>query len=143
MHGMKGLSCDERLAKLNWSILKERVRILTYQPLHNNTELNLNTWHRENPLSQIEGPAGSVRANEVRLNPPIKYNCKQRENFFTSRIEAPLRGLPVNIMSVQTVNIFKNAYDDHKDKLKKQQRQTQKPASKIYFANIFYFCDIY
>ena len=71
------------------------------------------TWHWAQPLSQLPGPASSVRANEMRLNPPVKYNSKQRENFITTRVEVPLRGLPTSIMKSLTVNNFKNAYDNH------------------------------
>ena len=114
---MKGLTYEQRLHKLKWTTLKQRRErgdlILTYQHLHNNIELDLNTWHWAQPLSQIPGPASSVRANEIRLNPPVKYKSKQRENFITSRVETPLRGLPTRIIKSLTVNEFKNAYDKH------------------------------
>jgi hypothetical protein len=118
MGGMKGLSYEQRLAKLDWTTLEaRRVRgdlILTYQLLHERADVNLSTWRWAQPLAQIDGPASSVRsANDVRLNPPTAYNCKQREHFLTSRVAAPIRDLPLGIMSVNTVNAFKNAYDTH------------------------------
>ena len=118
IHGMKGLTYEQRLAKLKWTTLRERRErgdaILIYQHLHNNVDLNLNTWHWAKPLSELHGPASSVRANEWRLNPPVKYKLKQREHFITTRIEAPIRALPSNILTASTVNEFKNAYDAHK-----------------------------
>ena len=115
--GMKGLTYEERLEKLGWTTLEARRErgdlILTYQLLHQNAAVNLSTWHWAQPLSDMSGPAGSVRANDIRLNPPTRYHCKQREHFLTSRVAAPLRSLPAGIMSAKTVNSFKNAYDKH------------------------------
>ncbi len=115
--GMKSLNYEQRLEKLGWTTLEARRErgdlILTYQLLHQNAAVNLSTWHWAQPLSDISGPAGSVRANDIRLNPPTRYHCKQREHFLTSRVAAPLRSLPSGIMSVKTVNSFKNAYDKH------------------------------
>ena len=115
--GMKGLTYEQRLEKLGWTTLEQRrVRgdlILTYQLLHEKAAINLTTWHWAQPLTAIQGPASSVRANNLRLNPPIKYHCKQREKFLTSRVAAPLRLLPAGIFSCPGVNAFKNAYDRH------------------------------
>jgi hypothetical protein len=117
INGMKGLTYEQRLEKLGWTTLEQRrVRgdlILTYQLLHENAAVSLTTWNWTQPLTAIEGPAGSVRANDLRLSPPIKYNCKQREHFLTSRVAAPLRGLPAGIFSSPSVNAFKNIYDKH------------------------------
>ena len=112
---MEGLKYDQRLEKLDWTTLEARRErgdlILTYQLLQQNATINLTTWNWLQPLSETCGPAASVRSNEVRLNPPIKYKCKQREHFLTSRVAAPLRELPTGIMSAPSVNAFKNAYD--------------------------------
>lgn len=112
--GMKGLSYEERLTRLGWTTLeKRRLRgdlIFTYQVLHNNATVNLN-WHWAKPLETVEGPAASVRANPVRVMPPIFQHCKQRNHFITSRIETPLRELPNDMMKSDNVNIFKNAFD--------------------------------
>lgn len=116
INGMKGLSYEQRLEKLGWTTLEERRArgdmILTFQLLHRNADVNLSTWYWAQPLTEIEGPASSVRGtNNVRLNPPTKYNCKQREHFLTSRVAATLRKFPAGIMNLNTVNDFKNAYD--------------------------------
>jgi hypothetical protein len=87
--------------------------ILTYQLLRKNAAVSLTSWNWTQPLSAIEGPAGSVRANDLRLNPQINYHCKQREHFLTSRVAAPLRDLPAGIFNCSSVNAFKNAYDKH------------------------------
>ena len=114
INGMKGLNYEERLNKLGWTTLEKRRQrgdlIFTYQVLHNNANVNLE-WNWAVPLSEIDGPAGGVRANSVRVKPPIYHNCKQRSHFITSRIDAPLRALPDNIMNKKDVNAFKNAYD--------------------------------
>ena len=111
----KGLSW---LQKLGWTKFKaRRMRgdlILTFQFLNHNAELNLKIWYKAQPISYIHGPASSVRANTVRLNPPVQYRCKQREHFFTSRIAAPLREQALDIMNFRSVNSFKNAYDETK-----------------------------
>ena len=74
-----------------------------------------NCWnYSEKPLSNTHGPASSVRANTVRLNPPVRYRCKQRQHFFTSKVAAPFPELPIDIMNFRSVNIFKNAYDKTK-----------------------------
>jgi hypothetical protein len=111
--GMKGLNYEQRLAKLGWTTLeKRRVRgdlILTYQHLKGNADVELNwPWAHD-----ISGPASSVRSRpvDVRLRPPIKHNCKQHENFLTTRVAAPLAALPSGMMSLPSVNAFKNAYD--------------------------------
>jgi hypothetical protein len=112
---MKGLDYEHRLKKLGWTTLEARRQrgdlILTYQVLHHNASADLTSWHWAQPLTQAQGPARSVRANDARLNPPIRHNCKQRENFITSRVAAPLRELPAGIMNAASVNNFKNAYD--------------------------------
>jgi ribonuclease P/MRP protein subunit RPP40 len=117
INGMKGLTYEQRHEKLGWTTLEQRrVRgdlILTYQLLHENAAVSLTTWNWTQPLTAIEGPAGSVRANDLRLSPPIKYNCKQREHFLTSRVAAPLRDLPAGIFSSSSVNAFKSTYDKH------------------------------
>ena len=115
MGGMKGMNYEKRLDKLGWTKLEARRTrgdlIMTYQLRNNNAAVNLNTWHWTKPLAEIDGPAGSVRAGDVRLNPPVKYKCKQRENFLTTRVAVPLRDLPKGIMNSTSVNIFKNRYD--------------------------------
>ena len=87
--------------------------IMTYQLRNSNAAVNLNTWHWTNPLAEIDGPVGSVRAGDVRLNPPVKYKCKQRKNFLTTRVAAPLRDLPNGIMNSTSVNTFKKRYDGY------------------------------
>jgi hypothetical protein len=66
---MKGLTYEQRLEKLGWTTLEQRrVRgdlILTYQLLHKNAAVSLTSWNWTQPLSAIEGPAGSVRANDL------------------------------------------------------------------------------
>ena len=113
--GMSGLTYSERCAELDWTMHKERRRrgdaILFYQHHHGNAELEID-WHRVAPLSQIDGPAGGVRANELRLEPP-RVRCRQRENFLATRVAEPMRHLPNNIMNSASVNAFKNAYDAH------------------------------
>ena len=116
--GMKGLSYEQRLMKLGWTTLETRRErgdlILTYQMLHQNAAVKLSTWNWTLPLSESSGPVASVRTNnDVRLNPPIKYSCKLREKFLTSRVAAPLRKLPTGFMSAPSVNAFKNAFDKH------------------------------
>ena len=113
--GMRGLSYEQRLRELGWTTLEtRRVRgdlIFTYQTLHNNALTSLSTWNWAQPITLVGGPASSVRANEMRLNPPLRYRCKQRENFITSRVAAPLRNLPFDMMSAPSVNALKNAFD--------------------------------
>ncbi len=111
----RDMDYGERCAYLEWQQLTERrVRgdlIFTYQHLHGNAHLKLD-WPWVAPLSNIDGPAASVRANDRRLAPPI-YRLPQREKFLTSRVAAPLRRLPAGMMAVSSVNAFKNAYDLH------------------------------
>ena len=116
MGGMKGMNYEKRLTELGWTTLEARRTrgdlIMTYQLRNSNAAVNLNTWHWTNPLAEIDGPVGSVRAGDVRLNPPVKYKCKQRENFLTTRVAAPLRDLPKGIINSTSVNTFKNRYDE-------------------------------
>ncbi len=67
-------------------------------------------WHRIAPLSRIDGPARTVRANNVRLAPPLTH-CPKRNNFLSIRIAGLLKHLPNGIMDCNNVNIFKNTYD--------------------------------
>ena len=75
--GMNGLTYEQRLS---WTTLEQRrVRgdlILTYQLLHENAAVNLTTWNWAQPLTAIQGPAGTVRANNLSLSPHNKYRCK-------------------------------------------------------------------
>ena len=113
--GLGKLTYTERLKKLGWTTLKERRTrgdlIFTYQHLKGNAEADL-IWPLATPLTQLDGPAGGLRSNPTRLSPNIA-NTQQRENFLTSRVAAPLRDLPSDIMSFKHVNELKNAYDSN------------------------------
>ncbi len=111
--GLSSLSYPERLEALGWTTLKDRRTrgdvILAYQHLKGNACVDIG-WKWATPLSQLTGPAGSVRANSTRLAPTIA-KTKQRENFLTSRVAAPLKALPFDIKDFKSVNQLKNAYD--------------------------------
>ena len=60
-------------------------------------------------MNLIQDSASIVRANMSQLNPPVRYRCKQPEHL-SFRVEARFRTLPVDIMSLKTIDSFKNEY---------------------------------
>ena len=119
--GMRGLTYEQRLVELGLTTLEARRTrgdlIFTYQHLRRNALVDLTTWHWAQSLTE-DVPASRVRANiaranDVILNPPVRYECQQREHFLTTRVAAPLRHLPHGLMNVETVNLFKQSCDKH------------------------------
>ena len=111
--GMADLAYDQRLDHLGWTTLVDRRHrgdaIFTFQQLRRRTTLDID-WHQVTPLSQVDGPVGAVRANNVRLAPPIARK-PQRCNFLPIRMAGPMQKLPAGIMDCSSVNSFKNNYD--------------------------------
>jgi hypothetical protein len=116
---MSKLPYEERLQRLGWTTLEDRRKrgdmIFAFQYLRGNVHVNL-SWRWAKPLSQLDGPASSVRGNKhARLEPGVVTN-ELRANTIGVRLATPLNSLPANIMSATCVNDFKNAYDAHVSK---------------------------
>ena len=110
---MADLAYEQRLERLGWTTLADRRlrgdAIFAFQQLRGQTTLAID-WHQVTPLSQMDGPVGAVRANNVRLAPPMSRK-PQRRNFLPFRMAGPIQKLPAGIMDCPSVNSFKHNYD--------------------------------
>ena len=53
-----------------------------------------------------------TRSNNLKLNKP-RINTKNFQNFFTNRIINVWNQLPMDIVSADSLNVFKNKIDSH------------------------------
>ena len=115
--GMGHMSYPERLAALGLTTLQARRErgdmIETYKILTNKVDVNPRTWFTL--LSNRDGAAGTrgmsgclnLERKEAKNNP--------RLNQFSVRVVSIWNSLPDHIKSQETLNGFKNTYDDYKE----------------------------
>jgi hypothetical protein len=78
---------------------------------------NVVKWVNPIPTSNSllqTGPASAIRGHQRRLSGQNSTKCIQRENFFTNRVINDWNSLPVNVIASNTINQFKNSYDNWK-----------------------------
>ena len=57
---------------------------------------------------------GETRSRTITLVSTVRPNALDvRRNFFSNRVVAPWNSLPNSVKFAQSVNSFKNLYDDH------------------------------
>ena len=113
--GMGNLTYEERLAKLGLTTLQDRsVRgdmIETYKILTDKVDVNPDTWFT--PIGSREG-AASTRASDGHLNLARKVATSEvRKNQFSVRVVPVWNALPDGVKTQESLNCFKNAYDDY------------------------------
>jgi hypothetical protein len=59
----------------------------------------------------VDGPAGNLRKDNLTFRRQLVKNCKQRENFFTNRVEKNWNKLPFETKKAKSVNSFKAKID--------------------------------
>ena len=59
----------------------------------------------------VDGPAGNLRKDNLTFRRQLVKNCKQRENFFTNRVEKNWNKLPFETKKAKSVNSFKARID--------------------------------
>ena len=114
--GMGHLTYDERLVRLGLTSLEDRRgrgdMIETYKILTRKTDVNPDTWFT--PMGSREG-AASTRATTGHLNLARRQASSEiRQNQFSVRVVQPWNSLPEAVKTQETLNLFKNAYDDFK-----------------------------
>jgi hypothetical protein len=57
------------------------------------------------------------KGHNLRIKGQLIKNCPARSNYFTNRIINAWNHLPSEVVSVQSVNAFKNRYGRHMNKL--------------------------
>ena len=78
---------------------------------------NVVKWVNPIPTSNSllqTGPASAIRGHQRRLSGQNSTKCIQRENFFTNRVINDWNSLPVNVIASNSINQFKNSYDNWK-----------------------------
>ena len=111
---MGSLTYEERLAKLGLTSLQDRrVRgdmIETYKILTEKVDVSPDTWFT--PIGSREG-ASSTRASDGHLNLARKVATSEiRKNQFSVRVVPVWNTLPDGVKAQETLNCFKNAYDN-------------------------------
>ena len=113
--GMGNLTYEERLAKLGLTTLQDRrVRgdmIETFKILTEKVDVNPDTWLT--PIGSREG-AASTRASDGHLNLARRVATSEvRKNQFSVRVVPVWNALPDGVKTQESLNCFKNAYDDY------------------------------
>ena len=107
---MTKLTYEERLKKLNLpSLAYRRVRgdlIETYKIVH-----NLYDPITTNTLFQFDNN-NKTRSHKYKLLKP-RLNTTVFQNFFTNRVITAWNNLPEEVVSAETLNVFKNRLDKH------------------------------
>ena len=114
--GMGSLTYEERLAKLGLTTLQDRrVRgdmIETFKILTGKVDVNPGTWFT--PLSSREG-AANTRASDGHLNLARREaSSETRKHQFSVRVVPVWNALPEGVKTQESLNCFKNAYDNMK-----------------------------
>ena len=118
---LKYLDYSTRLKLLGLTTLKsrrERGDLIQYYKLVN--KVNIIDWFHPNALTNSllsSGPASGTRGHNLRLKGQLIRNCPARANYFTNRIVNSWNSLPLEVISAECVNTFKNRYDKYKNNL--------------------------
>ena len=113
--GIGSLSYQERLERLGLTTLQARRErgdmIETFKILTGKVDVQPSTWFT--PLTNREG-AASTRATSGYLNLSRREGKSEaRKNQFSHRVVPRWNSLPYQIKAQDTLNNFKNAYDNH------------------------------
>lgn len=118
---LKYLDYSTRLKLLGLTTLKsrrERGDLIQYYKLVN--KVNNIDWFHPNALTNpllSSRPASGTRGHNLRLKGQLIRNCPARANYFTNRIVNSWNSLPLEVISAECVNTFKNRYDKYKNNL--------------------------
>ena len=112
---MGNLPYEERQAKLGLTTLQARRErgdmIESFKIITGKVDVDPDIWFT--PLSSREG-AASTRATSGHLNLARKQaNSEVRRNQFSVRIVPKRNALPDHVKTQETLNSFKNAYDNN------------------------------
>ena len=64
------------------------------------------------PSLAVDGPARAIRGHGERLQRQAVRHCDPRANFFTNRVCGPWNALPPHVLAADSLNSFKNRYDE-------------------------------
>ena len=114
--GMGNLTYGERLAKLGLTTLQDRHgrgdMIETFKILTGKVDVNPETWFT--PIGSREG-AANTRASDGHLNLARREaSSETRKKQFSVRVVPVWNALPETVKTQESLNCFKNAYDDFK-----------------------------
>lgn len=106
--GLRNLSYEQRLERLNLTTLEERRRrgdlIETFKLLKGKESIGYQQFFQRD-----HNPHG-LRGNDMKLFVPA-VRTELRKNFFSHRVLKAWNGLPQSVVEVDTVNGFKTRYD--------------------------------
>jgi hypothetical protein len=122
---LSNLPYEERLRRLNLTTLEERRlrgdMILYFQQKSGLLDLNLDIQVELAASLSAEGPAGNTRGHKDRQAVQFVRNSEERRNFYSVRIIKRWNSLPERVTESQSVNEFKNRYDEYMKQCKNLQ----------------------
>ena len=88
------------------------ILLWTYFLIPSNMKKNHNIYDYESTKSLLQFAVGSTRTNGFKII-KVQTNTSAFQHFFTNRVVNCWNSLPRHVVSVDTVNAFKNSLDRH------------------------------
>ena len=116
VHGLEGLSYEEKLNKLNLETLKVRRTkadlTLVFKIIRGFCDVEKNMWFNlVNPSERV------TRLSSCQHNIKAqKFRTDMRKNFFSNRVVEVWNSLPTEVKMVESVKSFKNKLKKHSNK---------------------------
>ena len=123
---------EEKLSKLGLTTLQDRRErgdcIETFKMLKGFTQVDHTTWFKF--MSRTEGPETRLSSDPLALELPTS-RLDLRKYFFSVRVPPVWNSLPLTIRQAQTVNQFKNSYDQYKKSQQTHHQSTNHPTNRF------------